>query len=75
MDNPSLIAFPSRPRLLGILVSIILGGGCYYAYAEDTQFNTDVLDVKDRNNIDLDQFSRGGYIMPGDYSMKVRINK
>ncbi|WP_455872227.1 outer membrane usher protein [Serratia proteamaculans] len=75
MDNPSLIAFPSRPRLLGILVSIILGGGCYYAYADDIQFNTDVLDVKDRNNIDLDQFSRGGYIMPGDYSMKVRINK
>ncbi|CAI0905729.1 outer membrane usher protein [Serratia proteamaculans] len=75
MDNPSLIAFPSRPRLLGILVSIVLGGGCYYAYADDVQFNIDVLDVKDRNNIDLDQFSRGGYIMPGDYSMKVRINK
>lgn len=75
MDNPSLIAFPSRPRLLGILVSIVLGGGCYYAYAEDIQFNTDVLDVKDRSNIDLAQFSRGGFIMPGDYSMKVRINK
>lgn len=75
MDNPSLIAFPSRPRLLGILVSIILGGGCYYTYAEDIQFNTDVLDVADRSNIDLDQFSRGSFIMPGEYNMKVRINK
>jgi outer membrane usher protein FimD/PapC len=43
--------------------------------AGDIQFNTDVLDVNDRKNIDLSQFSRGGYIMPGTYSMAVRINK
>lgn len=43
--------------------------------ADDIQFNTDVLDVTDRNNIDLSQFSRGGYIMPGTYSMVVHINK
>lgn len=43
--------------------------------AEDFQFNLDVLDVADRENIDLDKFSRRGYIMPGDYSMAVYINK
>jgi outer membrane usher protein FimD/PapC len=42
---------------------------------EDIQFNTDVLDVNDRKNIDLSQFSRGGYIMPGTYGMVVHINK
>lgn len=41
----------------------------------DVEFNIDVLDVKDRGNIDLEQFSRGGYIMPGDYMMLIRINK
>ncbi|WP_375056771.1 outer membrane usher protein [Zobellella sp. DQSA1] len=45
------------------------------AQAEDIQFNLDVLDVADRANIDLGQFSRKGYIMPGDYSMAVHINK
>ncbi|PEM35004.1 PapC/FimD family outer membrane usher protein, partial [Bacillus wiedmannii] len=39
------------------------------------QFNTDVLDVNDRQNIDLSQFSRGGYIMPGTYDMVVHVNK
>jgi outer membrane usher protein FimD/PapC len=43
--------------------------------AEDIQFNTDVLDVNDRQNIDLSQFSRGGYIMPGTYDMVVHVNK
>jgi outer membrane usher protein FimD/PapC len=42
--------------------------------AEEIQFNTDVLDVNDRKNIDLSQFSRGGFIMPGTYGMVVHIN-
>ncbi|WP_435300891.1 FimD/PapC N-terminal domain-containing protein, partial [Escherichia coli] len=32
-------------------------------YAVD--FNTDVLDAEDRQNIDISRFSRAGYIMPG----------
>ncbi len=42
---------------------------------DDIQFNTDVLDVNDKNNIDLSQFSRTGYIMPGIYDMKIYVNK
>ncbi|EOV8484586.1 outer membrane usher protein [Klebsiella aerogenes] len=42
---------------------------------DDIQFNTDVLDIHDRSNIDLSQFSRGGYIMPGVYGMVVHVNK
>lgn len=43
--------------------------------AADIEFNTDVLDVTDRANIDLQQFSRGNFIMPGDYLFAVHINK
>ncbi len=43
-------------------------------WADDIQFNTDVLDVKDRANITLEQFSQAGYIMPGDYTFTVKVN-
>lgn len=43
--------------------------------ADDIQFNTDVLDVKDKANIDLSQFAKRGYIMPGEYTFKIKINQ
>ncbi|CAI1508342.1 outer membrane usher protein [Serratia ficaria] len=59
-----------------LCVALALGCPVTVVYsAEDIQFNTDVLDVNDRNNIDLSQFSRGGYIMPGNYGMVVHVNK
>ncbi|ATM74935.1 PapC/FimD family outer membrane usher protein [Serratia fonticola] len=64
-----------RPRILGLLISLILSGNATYGVAADIEFNTDVLDVKDRANIDLQQFSRGNFIMPGDYLFAVHINK
>lgn len=73
MPNWSLLPF--RPRVMGVYIACALGFFGYYASAEEVQFNTDVLDVNDRENIDLGQFSRGGYIMPGDYMMLIRINK
>ncbi|WP_110915608.1 outer membrane usher protein [Enterobacter roggenkampii] len=42
---------------------------------QEVQFNTDVLDVNDRKNVDLSQFSRSGFIMPGTYTMVVHVNK
>ena len=42
--------------------------------AGDIEFNTDVLDLVDRTNIDLSQFARSGFILPGTYSMVVQIN-
>jgi len=66
----------ARLQVLGICISLALGAPSTVVYAaDDIQFNTDVLDVNDRKNIDLSQFSRGGYIMPGTYSMVVHINK
>ena len=59
-----------RTGLLSGLMSI---AGEVWA-AEDIQFNTDILDLNDRTNIDLSQFSRSGFILPGTYLMQVQIN-
>lgn len=65
-----------RSQAVGLCVSLVLGTLMAEVYAaDDIQFNTDVLDVNDRKNIDLSQFSRGGYIMPGTYGMVVHVNK
>ncbi|OCJ45508.1 outer membrane usher protein [Serratia sp. 14-2641] len=66
---------PLRPSFLGVIISYIIGGAITSVQAAEFSFNTDVLDVNDRSNIDLEQFSRSGYIMPGDYIMSVHINK
>lgn len=44
------------------------------AHADDIQFNTDLFDVDDRQNIDVSHFSHKGYIMPGRYTMNIRLN-
>ncbi|HCR1077292.1 TPA: outer membrane usher protein [Enterobacter cloacae] len=63
-------------QVLGISISLALGAPSTLVYAADEiQFNTDVLDVHDRANIDLSQFARSGYIMPGTYNMVVHVNK
>jgi outer membrane usher protein FimD/PapC len=71
------IANPSfRPRGLWVCIALSLGGPVYLTHAaDDIQFNTDVLDVKDRENLDLSHFSRGGYIMPGKYTLAVYLNQ
>nr|WP_256451486.1 outer membrane usher protein [Serratia proteamaculans] len=56
---------------------IVIGGVLFSMVhaADDIQFNTDVLDINDRQTFDLSQFSQGGFILPGTYNMVVRINK
>ncbi|WP_154845867.1 outer membrane usher protein [Pseudomonas fluorescens] len=70
MLNTSKVKSALRPSLFGGLMSLagtVLGAG-------DIEFNTDVLDLNDRTNIDLSQFARSGFILPGTYSMVVQIN-
>ncbi len=65
-----------RLQAVGLCVSLALGTPMMLVYAaDDIQFNMDVFDVSDRENIDLSQFSRSGYIMPGTYDMAVHVNK
>ncbi|HGM5336608.1 TPA: outer membrane usher protein [Serratia marcescens] len=64
-----------RPHTLSIGIFLALVHLTPKAEAEDgIQFNTDILDVNDRKNIDLSQFSRSGYIMPGAYAMVIHLN-
>jgi outer membrane usher protein PapC len=70
MLNTSKIKNTLRPGLLGGLMSLAgtaMGAG-------DIEFNTDVLDLSDRTNIDLSQFARSGFILPGTYPMAVQLN-
>ena len=65
--------------LLQALSFISLGAVFVFAsvdkvLASEVQFNTDVLDSKDRDNIDLTQFARKGFILPGTYSLAVNLN-
>ncbi|BEN51346.1 outer membrane usher protein [Serratia marcescens] len=67
---------PFRLPILSVWIALALGSLVTNAGAvEEIQFNTDVLDINDRKNIDLSQFTRGGYIMPGTYGMTVHVNK
>jgi outer membrane usher protein FimD/PapC len=65
--------FSVRP--LSVMVSLAVMVSQPVMAAQAIEFNTDVLDVKDRSSVDLSEFSRAGYIMPGIYRMALRINK
>ncbi|MFB4340236.1 outer membrane usher protein [Pantoea sp. CS_6] len=45
------------------------------AASDEVEFNIDVLDVKERNEVDINRFSRAGYLMPGEYLFNVVVNK
>ncbi|MGY2685954.1 outer membrane usher protein [Pseudomonas tolaasii] len=71
MLNASKIKNTFRP---GWLASGLISVAGTALAAGDIEFNTDVLDLNDRSNIDLSQFARSGFILPGTYSMVVQIN-
>lgn len=64
----------SCSNLLGVIITLVLGFNSHVK-ADDIKFNTDVLDVNDRDNIDLSQFSHPGYLMEGEYDFTVYVNK
>ncbi|MCW0507633.1 fimbria/pilus outer membrane usher protein [Aeromonas piscicola] len=58
--------------LVNLYLSLVLMSSASSSYA--TEFNTDLLDVIDKENINLEQFRTAGYIVPGQYKMHVLIN-
>ncbi|QKN79771.1 outer membrane usher protein [Scandinavium goeteborgense] len=73
-NNQKSRPLPFRERIASATLSIVLSGVSICSHAEEIQFNTDVLDVKDRSNIDIGRFSKSGYIMPGAYDFSVSVN-
>lgn len=51
---------------------------CFTTWAsavQEFEFNTDVLDLKDRQNLDLGVFASANFIMPGEYTLMVHLNR
>lgn len=63
-----------RRSMLSVLIPGLLSVASSWA-DDEIQFNTDVLDTQDKNNIDLSHFSRRGYVMPGEYTFTIMVNK
>jgi outer membrane usher protein PapC len=57
---------------LGIYVFLALFG--FTPSTGAVEFNIDLLDSDDKDNIDLSRFSQAGYIMPGTYSLSLKLN-
>lgn len=73
--NKGCYTFILTPKPVAVCILLALSFS-RPVFAEDTiEFNTDVLDVKERSRIDLTQFSQAGYLMPGQYQLTVRLNK
>ncbi|ENG7681117.1 fimbria/pilus outer membrane usher protein [Providencia stuartii] len=53
---------------------ILLAFGLTTWGASAAEFNTDVLDAEDLQNIDISRFSVAGYVPPGDYVLTVWVN-
>lgn len=61
---------------LTVFVGLALLSSQNNCYAEDAiEFNTQFLDVAEGSKIDLNRFSRKGYVMPGKYTLQVMVNQ
>lgn len=68
MNKKTRFQFAFNSLTLFVLFS--LGIGTVHA----VDFNTDILDTEDKENIDISRFSQEGYVMPGQYQLAVLLN-
>lgn len=71
---PLPLTFSSPMKRLAWCLALVFSLDQSVHAIDNIVFNIDVLDVKDRANIDLSRFSRPNYIMPGSYPMILRVN-
>jgi outer membrane usher protein PapC len=58
-----------------LVVTALFCAAAWANAAEEFQFNTDVLELKDRENLDLGVFASANFIMPGQYNLLVHVNR
>lgn len=63
-----------KQTLISLTISLLVISWAEGSYAADIEFNTDLLDVKDKENIESGAFKQAGFIIPGDYSMQLVVN-
>ena len=56
-----------------VLMAFAITSGCARS-AWGVQFNTDIIDTKDRANLDLTRFEVAGYVPPGEYLLELSVN-
>ena len=61
-------------KTLSLIVSSVILGGIESSLAANIEFNTDLLDVKDKESIESGVFQQAGYIVPGEYTMQMVVN-
>ncbi|HEY3982422.1 MAG TPA: fimbria/pilus outer membrane usher protein [Cedecea sp.] len=67
-----MISLDTKKKLLAVCIGLSFYKPDEAAAA--TEFNTYILDVNDRDRVDLSRFSNDGYVMPGEYLLDVKIN-
>lgn len=60
--------------LLSLAIFFIFMSVAKSSHAGDIEFNTDLLDVKDKESIESGAFKQAGYIVPGEYTMQMVVN-
>nr|WP_158118603.1 fimbria/pilus outer membrane usher protein [Vibrio cidicii] len=60
--------------LLSYTISFIVISWAKTAHSSDIEFNTDLLDIKEKESIDAGAFKQAGYIVPGEYTMQLVVN-
>lgn len=75
----TFIHFDLTPKKLSLLIKHTLYSACITTVLSAPlyaiEFNTDMIDAEDRENVDLSQFEKKGYIPVGSYLVRVQINK
>ncbi len=67
-----MMSLNSRKKILAASVALFF---CRNSSASEVvEFNTDVLDVSERSEVDLSTFINENYISPGDYWLQISIN-
>lgn len=74
-ENNTSNNYTLKPWEIIVLLGVLLSSRMVLANTDIIQFNTAILDIKDKANLDLSKFSQAGYIMPGNYTLTPYINK
>lgn len=75
MLSHSALQFNKLPALIRHSLSATLYSVMLVLPVSAVEFNTDMIDVEDRSNIDISQFEKKGYITPGHYLVRIQVNK